>query len=864
MNINELLQSQRTILADLEEQVKLYESSDIFVENKNLKARVDKLTAENTALAQRTSQLYEHNLRLKEAIYSHAERERMTLIQSSKERLDIYFGKAVSGEIDKLTALERDIGLRTGQMLSVLYQNNHELSHQLSAKIQSFREESWKVIHEAQAQMAAAKAPTTEADELAYEQLKKEPLTPEQIAALAKKYSIERFVGINLISIVGIVLIIIATVFAGQFAVGRISDAQRAIAIFALGGGMLVAGEIFNRRNANALSLGIAAGGIAVLYVALAFSFFALDVIGMLPALIICVAITVVAFVLSTRYRYQTLLILAYVGGHLPFFAIVMNVDMIYGLMVHFLILNLLVLLVSFKMKWTVSTFIGLGFNTVAVWGILVLGTNTGTDVSPFVLAAYIFLAFAIYTAIPIIGTYAAKQKFTTSDIVVMGINTFVSCLTMYIAFTIFDWVGYMGLLSLVYAAAYFWLALLLWMKFEGAESMRDLAALTGLVFVILTIPFQFDIIWLSLGWLLQGTVLSIYGIIRGRRRFRYAGMVIFGLCIGAFLLVDILSAGGAVGFHFGFRYLSVTAGSLLILTALVFKKAIVNNGYRAYKYAAMANLWFYLLYLVNRAEAQIVGLYPFNIFYVAGAVQVVLTFALAFGYLRFKPLYDGGTKVLAFLLYLTGIAGLFVLNIASRPALVPIGFRTGHPLMIVGAAAVIVLVGGLAVYCLYDVLKRVVAQGRLRRDYMHIVIAMYILAVITQNLLFHYRLPLAGWMISVVFVFTALAWVVFGFYKRVVLMRRSGLGLALLTVVKVFLVDLTGLSQGQRIMSLFVMGGVLVGISFVYQLFSKRLELKLDGLGEREKDEADMPKDIEEPSDVEVIAEPNAPDDMN
>ena len=830
MNINELLQSQRAILADLEEQVKLYESSDVFVENKNLKAQVDSLIAENTALAERTSQLYEHNLRLKEAIYTHAERERGALIQSSKERLDIYFGRAVSSEIDRLTALERDIGLRTSQMLSVLWQYNTELSHQLSAKIQSFKDESWHVIQDAHTKMAAATIPLTEADQNAYEQLKKEPLTSEQVAALAKKYSIERFVGLNLINIVGIVLIIIAAIFAGQFAVVRISDAQRAMAIFAFGGGMLVAGEFFNRRKANVLSLGITAGGVAVLYVALAFSFFALDVLGMIPALIICVAITAVAFVLSTRYRSQTLLVLAYVGGHLPFFAIVMNVDMIYGLMVHFLILNLLVLLVSFKMKWAVSTFIGLGFNTVAVWGILVLSTNAGAYVSPFVLTGFIFLAFANYTAIPIIGTYVTKQKFVASDVVVMAVNTFISCLTMYMAFLIFDWANLMGVLALVYAAVYFWLSLLLWIKFEGAETMRDLAALTGLVFVILIIPFQFDIIWLSLGWLLQGTALCIYGIVRGNRRVRAAGMVIFGLCIGAFLIVDVLlHFDGVRGFHFGFRYLSVTLGSLMILLALVYKKGISTNGQRAYKYAALANLWLYLLYVVNQAETHVGSLYPFNIFYMAGAVQIVLTFALAFGYLRIRPLYDGGMRVLAFLLYMTGIAGLFVLNLASRPGIVPIGIGSGHLWVTVGATAVIVIMGGLAFFCLYDLLKRFVARGGLRLDHMYVGIAIYILGVITQNLILQYRLDFASLWISVIYIFAALSWVIFGFAGRIVLMRRFGLALALLTVGKVFLVDLTGLTQGQRVVSLFVMGAVLVGISFVYQLFSKRLELKLE-----------------------------------
>jgi len=828
MNIKELLQSQRSILADLEEQVKAYESSDLVVENKNLKTQLDKLITENAGLAKRTNELYEHNLRLKEAMFTHAERERGTLIQNSKERLEIYFGHAVRSEINKLTALEADIGMRTTQMLYALQQYNDELSSALYARVQSFRNESWNVIQEATAKMQATEGPLTDADKEAYEQLRKEPLTPGQIAAIAKRYSIERFVGHRLINIVGIVLIIIAAIFAGQFTVARISDAHRAMGIFALGGGMLVAGEFFNRRKASVLSLGITAGGVAILYVALAFSYFALDVLGMIPALVICVAITASAFVLSTRYRSQTLLVLAYVGGHLPFFAIVANVDMIYGLMAHFFILNLLVLLVSFKMKWTVSTYVGLVFNSIAVWGILVLGTGMGTYFSPFVMVGYIFLAFATYTAVPIIGTYATKQKFSLHDAVVMAINTFISCSTMYMAFLIFDWNNFMGLLALIYAAAYFWLALLLWVKFEGANTMRDFAALTGLVFVILTVPFQFDIVWLSLGWLLQGTAMCIYGIIKNKPRVKYAGMAVFGLCIAVFMLVDIAHyIDGMEGFYFWFRYLSVTGGSLLILGAFLYKKDVISGVHRAYKYIVLVNLWVYMLYTVNQIESQIGSIYPFNMFYMAGAVQVVLTLGLAFGYLRIKPLYDDGMRVLAILLYTTAIAGLFVLNMASSPSIALI--NTGHIWVVVGATAVVVILGGLTIYGLYDLLTRFVARGGMRVDYMYVFMVVYILIVITQGLVLHYGLDFASLWISLVYVFAALSWVVVGFWKRTVLMRRWGLVLALLTVVKAFLVDLTGLSQGQRVVSLFVMGAVLVGISFVYQLFSKRLELVLD-----------------------------------
>jgi len=60
---------------------------------------------------------------------------------------------------------------------------------------------------------------------------------------------------------------------------------------------------------------------------------------------------------------------------------------------------------------------------------------------------------------------------------------------------------------------------------------------------------------------------------------------------------------------------------------------------------------------------------------------------------------------------------------------------------------------------------------------------------------------------------------------KRYSFIRRFGLGLAILAVIKLFIIDLFSLTQGFRIVSYFALGITLLAISFVYQYFSKRLE---------------------------------------
>jgi len=218
MNLHHILERQQAILADLETQVAVYESSDLFTENIKLKSQIAQLTVNNEELANRVKSLYSQNKHLTEALHASADRERGHFIDKSKDRLWIYFGQALGREADNLTALEATIMLRTNQLLDNLRRHNIDMSHPLYARIQSFQQESRQVIGEAQTK--AAQPILTAADNDAYNKLQSEPLTRDQITVLAKKHSMERFVGLNLISTIGIILIIIAAIFFGQFAVG--------------------------------------------------------------------------------------------------------------------------------------------------------------------------------------------------------------------------------------------------------------------------------------------------------------------------------------------------------------------------------------------------------------------------------------------------------------------------------------------------------------------------------------------------------------------------------------------------------------------------------------------------------------------
>jgi len=123
--------------------------------------------------------------------------------------------------------------------------------------------------------------------------------------------------------------------------------------------------------------------------------------------------------------------------------------------------------------------------------------------------------------------------------------------------------------------------------------------------------------------------------------------------------------------------------------------------------------------------------------------------------------------------------------------------------------------------------MKIIIIERKKGIEWLPLIVSGYFVILLSQNLIAHFNLNFSSAVISIIYALTALAWIIFGFVRRFVFIRRFGLALAIFAVIKLFLLDLSGLAQGYRIVSYFALGISLIGISFVYQYFSKRLELK-------------------------------------
>jgi len=120
---------------------------------------------------------------------------------------------------------------------------------------------------------------------------------------IQKKTDFEKFIGENLLNKIGMVVLVIALIFFGKYAVdkGWLNESAKVTAIVLIGGVLIgIAHRL--RTNYRAFSSVLAGGGIAALYIAIAVGFQLYGLFSQTAAFLILIVITIFAVLLALAY----------------------------------------------------------------------------------------------------------------------------------------------------------------------------------------------------------------------------------------------------------------------------------------------------------------------------------------------------------------------------------------------------------------------------------------------------------------------------------------------------------------------------------------------------------------------------------
>ncbi|HWQ62707.1 MAG TPA: DUF2339 domain-containing protein, partial [Negativicutes bacterium] len=608
-SLESLRQRQRELLNDYERLLREMKGRDEAQENESLRAALAEAKARCEGLEKRYRQAARENEQLRLSLQEQIVDEKLNILKLSREKLRTYFAAAEKDGGNRLSAAEKRALAEIDAVKATALKNLDAELAAIMAELGECAARVGEAVRRRQEEFGADVAARAADYDRRMDELAAEPVDPEVIARRIKQNEIEMKIGLSWVNKLGIILILFGVGAAAKYSFATwFNDYMKGAAIFLLGGLLLAAGEWFYRKGREVFAAGLLGGGVAILYCGIFYSYFLLKIIDLYTGMGLSVLVTAAAVAMAVRYRSQTICALGLVGGYLPFFSYVLAFGLrgeaYYAAMGYLFLLNLAVMLVSFRQKWVAVNYVSMLFHLPSLL-YLVHGAA-----SAFAGIAYAAASFATYLGVTLAYPLTYRQGLGRADVVLLGVNTLASCTILYGLFKTAGWAGYNGLLALGFCLVYAGLARAVDRKMPAEKYTLYLFLATALTFAVLMIPFQFGVRWMSLGWLVEGVVLIAYGLRSDQVRLEKSGWLVFGLCLAAFYLFDwlLMPSARRGANYFDLKYFAVMAGMIAVTWTYLTDLKRQGDRYdrwwkkiHLFKYFTIVNVWAYLLYLSGR-----------------------------------------------------------------------------------------------------------------------------------------------------------------------------------------------------------------------------------------------------------------------
>ena len=637
-----------------------------------------------------------------------------------------------------------------------------------------------------------------------------------------KRFVFEKLIGLKGFNFLGIISIFLGVflVFRTQFAKILANNYVKSSASYLLGMFFLFAGEKFYQKNKKHFAVGLIGGGIGILYLTTLLSTLYLKLYPMTAGLFISVILTGLVVILSLRYDSQVIGVLSLIGGYLPYGAYIWvnrsNVQ-IYYVLAYSLILQGIVLGVSWKKDWIYSKIFGFVAGVVNMTGLVYyLNYSIHDKITAF------FYIVIFTTAYSFIFLNSHKKENRQSNII-----------------------------------DYIFLSLNLIIKFSLIYSLFDK-----------TTPS-----WLKA--VLVGTVGIIYGFFGDRLKDNKVAKIFYIVALGSFILIIplivpekfVVVAWGAETALLYFFYRKYKNKEMRYGTIAIYLVSLVSNLIvREEKYLLVyiqdlmiISFSFALYFLIKqksyKTEVRILNgifkylIFTYSIFFVNKVVFDVVT--------SFKMISYGED------IFLSLLVSLFVLRTVTYKAKkLQDSFSLKFLIIIEIIYLLFINMINLILYFFgwsSDILKERVPISYIFPFFLPILVNIYLFMVAKNDIHLCFfkkneKKPL--WILgeSIYFLFVAniilriyehsgvlilgaglaldivglllcgyLVWKGFKVPNRNV--RRIGLGIGIFFVAKSFLWDFLRFDNSYKLIAYFSMGAILIGTSYIYQTALKKLE---------------------------------------
>ena len=822
-------------------------------------SREKKLLEKNERLA-KDLKVFHEKMKVREEEIGRLKNSNAVLIEELKEAKKV----RRNGEIDKfqnILAEKMNVELESGvtrrlsnyaeEMKRKVKMLERNLYHEFSDEADSLRDELKKIdgkigdfLEKSNRKTFENKVFLQEESSVFHNKIKEETALKEGeflFEREKKRFVFEKLIGLKGFNFLGIISIFLGVflVFRTQFAKILANNYVKSSASYLLGMFFLFAGEKFYQKNKKHFAVGLIGGGIGILYLTTLLSTLYLKLYPMTAGLFISVILTGLVVILSLRYDSQIIGVLSLIGGYLPYGAYIWvnrsNVQ-IYYVLAYSLILQGIVLGVSWKKDWIYSKIFGFVTGVVNMAGLIYyLNHSVHDKITAFF---YIVIFTTAYSFIFLNSHKKENRQSNIIDYIFLSLNLIIKFSLIYSLFdkTTPSWLKavLVGTVGIIYG--FFGDRL----KDNKVAKIFYIVALGSFILIIpLIVPEKFVVV----AWGAETALLYFFYRKYKNKEMRYGTIAIYLVSLVSNLIVREET------------YLLVYIQDLMIISfSFVLYFLIKQKSYRT-EVRILNGIFKYLIFV-------------YSIFFINKAVFNVVT--------SFKMI-DYGEDI-----FLSLLVSLFVLRtVTYKVKKLQDSFSLKFLIIVEIIYLLFINMINLILYFFgwsSDILKEKVLISYVFPLILTILVNLYLFMVAKKDIhlcFFREKEKKPLWILgeSMYFLFIAniilqiyehsgvlilsaglaldivglllcgyLVWKGFKVPNRNV--RRIGLGIGIFFVAKSFLWDFLRFDNSYKLIAYFSMGAILIGTSYIYQTALKKLEqevkesLGAKDFGEGEKNE--------------------------
>lgn len=345
-----------------------------------------------------------------------------------------------------------------------------------------------------------------------------------------QKSDIEKFIGENLISKIGIIITVIGVAIGAKYSIEHdlISPLTRIILGYLMGVGLLGFGLKLKEKYEK-YSAVLVSGAMAIMYFITYASYSFYDLFPQAMAFGLMVVFTAFTVLAAIKYNQQVIAHIGLVGAYTVPFLLSDGSGRVAILFTYMALINVGILVIAFKKYWKT-----LYYSSFAItWLIFSTWNLDSYSPSKHFSIALVFLSvfFAVFYATFLAYKLLRKEMFGLPDVILILINSF-----------IFYGLGYMtlnshptgthllGVFTLINAIIHFAVSTVIYKKKLADRNLFYMIIGMVLVFITIAIPVQLDGNWVTLVWAGEGALLFWIGRSKGvtiYERLSYAVMIL-------------------------------------------------------------------------------------------------------------------------------------------------------------------------------------------------------------------------------------------------------------------------------------------------------------------------------------------------